>query len=422
MPPPAPDLTSTIAIIGGGIGGLCLAISCLSHNVPVHVYEAAPAFAEIGAGVSLGANSLRALELISPAVGDALRACATNNASGGEEGGYWFRFRTGQGGGRVGRGIVDVASETGQTSVHRARFLDELVRLLPGDLATFGKRLENVEDEGEEVVLHFKDGTTQRHAAVICCDGIKSRGRQILLGNDHPAANAVFSGKYAYRGLIPMDQAAKVLGDDIAKNSHMFLGEGGHILLFPIEKGKTMNVVAFGTAESWDDPEWVKPMKKEDMLRDFAGWVDVVGEITSLMQKPDLWALFEMPPAPTYFKNRVCLLGDAAHASTPHQGAGAGMAIEDALVMSNLLNSLPTSDIPRAFAVFDAVRRPRTQKLVRTSHEAGVLYDLQLPGVMDDTKLVAENLKQRFGWIWDFDLSKHVEEAKAMLKSETRRN
>ncbi|KAF2155146.1 FAD/NAD(P)-binding domain-containing protein [Myriangium duriaei CBS 260.36] len=416
MAPDKTNLQDTIAIVGGGIGGLTLAIGCLTQSVPIHVYEAAPSFGEIGAGVSFGPNALRAMQLISPSIWNAFQACLTNNASH-ESSKYWFRFRNGNDtSSKVGSSIIDLECATGQTSVHRARFLDELVKEVPEEAASFGKRLDNVDDRGEHVVLHFKDGTSARHAAVICCDGIKSRGRHILLGKDHPAASAVFSGKYAYRGLIPMDQAAELMGDDIARNSHMFLGKGGHVLTFPIEKGDTMNVVAFGSADRWDDPEWVKPMKKDDMRRDFAGFVEVVHEIVSLMQKPDLWALFEMPPAPTYFKNRICLLGDAAHASTPHQGAGAGMAIEDALVMSNLLAGLSTTEAPRAFKAFDTARRPRTQKLVTTSHDTGLLYEFQLPGAMDDTNLVADNLSKRLKWIWDFDLKSHVEEAKALLK------
>ena len=153
------------------------------------------------------------------------------------------------------------------------------------------------------------------------------------------------------------------------------------------------------------------------MRRDFGGWVKGVQEVFSLMQKPDVWALFDMPPADSYFRNRICLLGDAAHASTPHQGAGAGMAIEDALVMPNLLEGLGADGIPKAFEVFDAVRRPRTQKLVSTSREAGQLYDLELPGVEDNLELLAENLSSRYKWIWDFDLEAHVEEAKAMLRN-----
>lgn len=215
-----------------------------------------------------------------------------------------------------------------------------------------------------------------------------------------------------------MDKAANLLGDELARNSQMYIGRGGHILTFPIEKGKTMNVVAFSTKEDgkWEDAEWVKPMDKSAMYRDFDGWVSAAHEIVGMMEKPDTWALFDHPPAPTYFKNRICILGDAAHASTPHQGAGAGMAIEDALIMSSVLGLVDDEkDITRAFQVFDTLQRPRSQKLVTTSRQGGLLYDLQLPDVEDDMDKIKEHLSQRMKWIWEEDPQARVEEARTMF-------
>lgn len=83
-------------------------------------------------------------------------------------------------------------------------------------------------------------------------------------------------------------------------------------------------------------------MEKGPMEADFEHWGCSVRNILSLMEKPDVWALFDHPPARTYWKGRMCLLGDSAHASTPHQGAGAGMALEDAFVLSKLLGQAQT--------------------------------------------------------------------------------
>ena len=80
-----------------------------------------------------------------------------------------------------------------------------------------------------------------RHDIVVGCDGIHSSIRPCLLGTDHPAAHATYSGKYAYRGLIAMEKARELLGDELAMNSQMYFGRHGHVLTFPIEKGKTMN-------------------------------------------------------------------------------------------------------------------------------------------------------------------------------------
>lgn len=287
-----------IAVCGGGIGGLCLTIGLLRQNVSCKLYEAASAFAEIGAGVSFGPNVIRAMELIDPQIVRGFEKCQTINGWP-EKRDTWFDFRTGEARGTLGgklasanTHIADVktgaAGEIGQNSIHRAHFLDELVKLVPPEVPEFGKRLTQISESGDKMLLTFADGTSAEADAVIGCDGIKSRTREILLGKDHEAAHAVFSGKYAYRGLIPMDIAVSTLGDELARNSQMYTGHHGHVLTFPIEKGKTMNVVAFRakTDGKWEDERWVLPSKKEDMFKDFAGWGESVMSIISVSRMP----------------------------------------------------------------------------------------------------------------------------------------
>src|SRR3954467_9605228 len=134
------------------------------------------------------------------------------------------------------------------------------------------------------------------------------------------------------------------------------------------------------------------------------------------MEKTDLWALFDHPPAPTFYKGRLCLLGDAAHATTPHQGAGAGQAIEDALVLSSLLGQVTSpADLEYAFKAYDAVRRPRTQKVVTTSREASYLYELENEKIGYDLEKTRRELETRCKWIWDGDLSAQVKIAQNVM-------
>ena len=135
------------------------------------------------------------------------------------------------------------------------------------------------------------------------------------------------------------------------------------------------------------------------------------------MGDPDLWALFDHRPAPTYYKGRVAILGDAAHTSTPHQGAGAGQALEDAFILSTLLANeqiKSASDIPAALHAYDAIRRPRSQKVVSTSRTAGETYAFRGPAGNDLDK-IREELLTRYSWIWDEDMNRQAEEALAML-------
>jgi salicylate hydroxylase len=424
-PTPGCSQPFSIALVGGGIGGLCLARSLLRNSVPFHVYEAATAFAEIGAGVAFSPNSRRAMTLIDPAVHAGFVKGSTANQSASRQD-TWFEFRMGMDG-RTGTPTAHLAAgdkfaerngpQAGVQSVHRAHFLDELVKLVPAENVTFGKKAQRVEDRGADGVrIYFEDGSVVEHSAVVGCDGVKSHVRDSLLG---PEKGAVFTGKYAYRGLLDMDRAAQLLGDEVARNSQMHVGYHGHVLTFPIEKGRVMNVVAFQTKDDgrWENEKWVVPMDRRDMEADFAEWGPVVKKILSLMEKPDVWALFDHPPADTYYKGRVCLMGDAAHASTPHQGAGAGMAIEDAYVLGAVLGLVKDSrELEAAFSAYDAVRRQRSLDLVTTSRDAGHQWEFEAEGVEDDLEKFQKRLDERLDWIWNEDLSKEFNEAKGLFE------
>lgn len=426
----------TVAIAGGGIAGVCLALASLQHapQIRIHIYEAAPKFQEVGAGVAIGINAQRALRKLDPRAGEAYARLATSNAHlnlcrgadgmrGDRQKATYLRLVMGMDHAthpecKAGKEVCEVFCEGGFSSVHRARFLDEMVALLPDDVrsrcVSFGRRVVGVEDicDGDQekvtgVRLRFEDGSTATVDAVIGCDGIKSQIRRVLLG-DAPEAHPTFTGKFAYRGLIPMPKAIEALGERFARNGHHHIGYGGHVLTFPIDHGNTLNVVAFRTTPDgqWCSDEWIRPATKHDITQDFADWGDRVQAILSLMERCDKWALFDHPPAHTYHKQgRICLIGDAAHASTPHQGSGAGMAIEDAYFLASLLGQVEERrDLERVFAAYEGTRKERTQRLVRCSREQAAIYDFQAPGVGDDVAKIAALLPRRWDWIWDYDV------------------
>lgn len=431
----SPDPALDLAIIGGGIAGLCLALSTAQHapHISLTLYEAASKFGEIGAGVAFGPNAVRTMSKISPEVQAGFERVRTGNQTK-EKANAYFTYRVGMNGkdqeAKETRKIIEgdvvatqefkgIASEWGRGMVHRASFLDEMVKLVPDSVnVKFGHRLIDLKDEGDDgILLKFDNGKEARHAAALGCDGIKSRTRVILLGEDDPASHAVFTGKYCYRGLIPMEEAIASIGEDEAANSSMYFGYHGHMLTFPVQKGKTMNVVAFSSQEKWEDDQWVVHADRQKMYKDFESWGKPVQKILEMMQKPDIWALFNHLPAKTYTKGRLCLTGDAAHASTPHQGSGAGMAVEDSYVMSQLLQGVKKpKDFQAAFVAFDEIRRPRTQKLVSTSKDCGMLFDFEKEGIEDDAPKIAENILHRMDWIWQKDIDEDLNTARTYFE------
>ena len=455
-PPPPID----IAIIGGGIGGLALLIGIFQHTSPMlvrpHLYESAPAFSEIGAGIGFGPNARKAMALVSPAFHDAycrIAADAEIVTVDGRTKAVWNEFRMGMDGRGVssdasnnklkaGELICTVHNDNPKKNVHRARFLDEMISLLPesssvgsgkDNYVSFKKRCTGItfpeadSDLDQRITIHFADNTTASAHAAIGSDGVKSRIRQILLEQPSIAAPLTsiaprFTGKYAYRGLIPMSEAVEALGP-VAKRSHMIWGYDGHLVCFPVEQGKTLNIVAFRTQMKnrgeWQNGEqWVLPANIDQVLEDYQNWSEPVKSLLRNLRKPDVWAIFEHPPAPTYYLNgQLCLLGDCAHSSSPHQGSGAGMAIEDAAVLSRLLSHVKSPmDLKEAFKGYDAVRRPRTQRLVTTSRDAGMLYDFQKEGVSDDPESLRADIETRMRWIWDVDLEAQIRGGESLMQ------
>jgi salicylate hydroxylase len=162
-----------------------------------------------------------------------------------------------------------------------------------------------------------------------------------------------------------------------------------------------MTAVRRTTYLTWEDENWVKPTSSKRILEDFRGWGGPLKQLLSKVKDTSQWALFDAPDAKTYCNGRICLIGDAAHTSTPNQGAGSGMAYEDAYILSALLGKIKTSDqICQAFEAFDTVRRPRIQRLVATSRAAGALYELVHESIGQDLAKVKENVDIRYRWIW----------------------
>jgi salicylate hydroxylase len=218
------------------------------------------------------------LELICPEIAQAYDKVKTPNLWP-EKDHIWFDFRYGDGP-KAGEFITDLATKNGfiHSGASRAHFLDELVKLIPETVkVVFGKKVKDVvkADESGGMKVVFEDGEAVEVDAAIGCDGIRSVCRRVLLGDDDVTARAVYSGKYAYRKVVSMEKAVEAAGNEI-ENRTIYVGKGGHILVFPIQNGKALNMVVFKDAEGkpWTDKQWVLLSSRESILNDFKGWGD----------------------------------------------------------------------------------------------------------------------------------------------------
>lgn len=412
-----------IGIVGGGIAGVALALDLSRHaQLEVKLFESAPAFGEVGAGVSFGANAVRAITGLG--IGEPYLQTADRTPAPWDD--IWFEWRRGVDAGYLG---ASLAPGVGQSSVHRADFLDTLASRLPSNVPVFNKRAQKVEQTGSAARITFSDGTVYECDLLIAADGIKSSIRPYVLnGIGAEVAVPRFSGTCVYRGLIDsqlLRDAYRAQGVDehLIDVPQMYLGLDAHILTFPVKQGRIINVVAFVSDRStatpvWpSDKPWVNSADQKVMLKAFADWGDATRILLECIASPTYWALHDLAELPGYVHGRVALIGDAAHAMLPHQGAGAGQGLEDAWLLGQLLgdSQMLDTDPAAVLKVYDEVRRPRACRVQRTSWEAGELYEMRDPVVGDDEALLGETLASRFDWLWNHDLQQDLNLAYSRL-------
>ncbi|OTB11584.1 hypothetical protein K445DRAFT_321962 [Daldinia sp. EC12] len=406
----------TIAIIGAGIGGLALAIGLIKRNVPVTIYEAAEQFSMVGAGIGLGPNSLNAMDAIDPRFRERYEKVKTQNEKPAFKHSIFDALYAEEGFGEKrgwNRGLIGAPYFT-RSSAHRRDLLDVMEGFIPKGIVKFGKRVQSVEQVGNKVLIRFQDDAIETADAVVGCDGVKGITRRAVLGDIAPEeVQPTFCGMYIYRGIIPMQEAKEILGTH-AGDAKFFMAMGKAVVVYPISQGNEENFVFFvSNTGPWIHGDAAVPCTKEEMLEDLEGFDHRLLKLLDYA-RPLRWPTWHHPQTSTFYNGRVCLLGDVAHACSPHQAAGAGQGLEDAAVLSHLLALVKTSDeVETAFQVYDAIRRPRAQKVVLTSAEAGLIYTWRAPGIGNDMYKIVENANKRLHWIWQHDLEADIKTAEA---------
>ncbi|GJE93249.1 FAD-dependent monooxygenase [Phanerochaete sordida] len=377
-----------IAIVGGGIVGLTFAIALHKSGAPVDVdiYEAAPAFGEVGAGMAF-----------LPRMWDAMRVLGLEEQLRPKTGaGKPFRFS------KAIEGPLTVFGENEEAmdSYHRAEVLSLLTSNLPKEYRThFGKRLvAYIDAPGQPVQLHFKDGTTATCDLLVGSDGIKSSVRGELYeqlaarveGDDPARAQqlreyipAKWTGIHMFRGLVPREKLEAACPDHPVFDGPVFMqGKGKYLLTYPISQGTIINCSGIinnpeGLGKLHPEP-WVVYPTHEEFHEAYAGFSPYVHTVIDLIEKPTKWVANSVMGLPTFVDGRVALVGDAAHAMTPHLASGAGQGVEDGLVLAALLASphARPDTLPAVLRAYDAVRRPFSQDILKRSYDAGTMLCL----------------------------------------------
>ncbi|KAI0756243.1 FAD/NAD(P)-binding domain-containing protein [Daedaleopsis nitida] len=414
-----------VAIVGGGVCGVTCAVALQRAGVPFQLFESASGFGEIGAGIGMSPNAVRILEALGvmDAILERVNPAELRTRS--------FAFYSGHGN-HEHIYTYPTTSEDRGISLHRAVFLDALVSLLDANSTHFNKRCVSITESPtgspKPLVVHFQDGTTFDADVVLGADGIKSSVRDVVLAGTGQSTGKrlLYSNTIAYRGLIPYAKLREAgFKTDLLERPVCLVGPSKHFILFNIKNGEIINVVAF--AARYDIPfgpqkegtPWVTKCSKDVLYEEYKGFGPDVAALLSLMpDEPSQWSIHVVdPPLESYARDRVALLGDAAHAMLPHMGSGAGQGVEDAYVLARLLGHPDTNihNLEAVLGAYSTIRQPRAQMVWEGSRRCGRVYDLQGPSG-PTLEGIRKDLDNIFDPVWHHDMESDIARAVGALQ------
>ena len=391
-------MTRQALIAGGGIGGLAAALAASRAGWDVRLYERAPAFSEVGAGVQLGPNVVRLLHDwgLQDALGQVAafpdRLLVRDALSGQELGAL-----------PLGKRALEKYGAPYLT-LHRADLHALLLRAVQARDHVWLKLNSPVvgyADSGREVILRTQPAaadTPGLHSeqaaplleaegdALIGADGLWSRVRNLMLNDAPPRV----TGHLAYRAMLPQTSLpARLRSQQVT----VWLGPRLHVVHYPVRGGEWLNVVVIvqgqvaGDLQSWDHHANNADLQQAAgqmarLLQDLIQAVTDGGNRTGPSWR--LWPLSDRPPmsgAHQQAKGRVALLGDAAHPMRPYLAQGAGMAIEDAAELGSALAQAldPAFDVPTVLQRYALNRWERNARVQARSLRNGQIFHAQGP-------------------------------------------
>lgn len=354
------SIVNKVLVIGGGIGGMCAAIQLRKAGHEVDLVEIDPEWRVYGAGITISGPTLRAFREIG--IVDEILAqgwCADGCTIALPDGAVIAQYPTPRvagpdipGGGAIMRPVL-------------ARILSKAT-LAAGTQVRLGVSFDTLRQDGDKVHVSFSDGTESRYDLVIGADGVHSKTRETIFPE---AGKPVYTGQGCWRAVVPRPERID--------HPFMFLSETTKAGVNPVSKDEMylfvlQNLQAddFITPDTW-------PARLAEVLSEFDG---VVGDIrdnldadSRIVFRPLHKLLLPLP----WHNGRVVLIGDAVHATTPHLASGAGIAVEDAIVLVEELQG--ADSLAQALQAFSARRYERCRTVVENSVQLGVLENAGTP-------------------------------------------
>ena len=389
-----------IGIVGGGIGGLTLALAFRRRGLAADVYEQSSELREIGAAVALSANATRELERLGLLEAIAAKSCEPSEL-------IWRGWADGR---RVASFPVALNAAyrarfgAPYFGIHRADLQRVLAAAHGAERLHLAHRLVAIEQSSDVIRLDFANGGSAEVDVLIGADGVRSTVRQHVAGEER----AAYSGTSAFRGIVPIRDLPS-LPDPRALQ--FWMGPRAHLLHYAIgPDGADVNFFAVVDGPPrWTHETWTAPTDSEAAAAAFAGWHPAVVEMVTAVPHRVLWGLFTVRPLKTWRRGRIVLIGDAAHGMLPHHGQGANTTIEDAITLAELLPADRMEGFATAMAEYEGLRRARTRIIQRSAGATNAVLHLPDDAIGDRAASLVR-FPERFGWIHAFDALDDVSE------------
>lgn len=343
-----------VAVVGAGLGGLTVAGFLQRAGFSVRIYEQAPAFSRIGAGIILSANAMKVLRRLG--VENTLITTGIKPEC------YISRaWDTGQ---TMYEIYFDAASEQRfggpYLNIHRGDLHEILATVVASGTIVFNYECVGLDRTSGAYRLTFKNGETIDADLVIGADGIRSKVRELLLDNEPPR----FVGAVAHRAIFPSKRLRGFKIPDCTK----WWGRDRHILpYFMTSERDEIYVIGVVPAARWDSEATSMPSSREALVADFANFHEDLQRVLEVADDVSVWPIFDRERDDRWSGDSIVLLGDACHPMRPYMAAGGAMAIEDGAILSRCLEKF--DDPAEAFGWYTATRIPRVALVQRISIE-----------------------------------------------------
>jgi len=211
----------------------------------------------------------------------------------------------------------------------------------------------------------------------------------------------------AYRGLLPAKRLA--WASDL-KDPALWLGSGRSFLLYPVARGRLINMVAFVPTDTDSEESWSAPGELKALAAEYVGWDKPIQDTINALDETFRWGIYDRAPLPYWSRGRITLMGDAAHPMVPHVGQGAGQAIEDGFTLAVLLEGCRADDVAGRLKLYETLRLERTRKVQALARAAGKLYRSEHQNLSERAQRMREWMAQGT-WVFEHDAEKAAADA-----------